>query len=440
MDKRKPFSALSNGDILDVEIEEYGLDGVGLAIYEKETLTQVRKCIAIRGTLPGEKVRVRILSEATDGNLVYGSLENISLKSKIRIDPQCDSFPTCSGCHLRAMSTLSEEAYKVRSMRSILKTSTHLKVPSIGYVSPKFSRGDGFRCRGTYDVKDGKLVFSQSMVEMSHCPAHTQSMNRLIQRVERGLVLDTDGHIEKVRLASPVHGHGFVELIGNANLQELEDILLQLDDILPAEIGLAFLDDEIRTTVRGPESFRVPIAGLNLEIGYEDWFHATDRPAEKLYDELGEWIEGGAHNLLDVGCGIGTISLLFAERFDRVVGIDVNRHSIQCAEHNRDENEIENIEFFAGGWEKALRQLSMNEESFHTITINPMHDPLGERSMQYISKIAKREVIYVAPSPEAGAKDLEVLGGLGFKLEKVSAVNLHPATSHFVMLAKMVRD
>ncbi len=469
---------------LEVRIAGYGTKGEGLVRLEENCW------LAVAGALPGELVRVRVdaraLAEARgegragrESRRVAARLEEVLEASAKRRDPMCARDAECSGCHLRHLTIAEELTFKANQVIEAVEKYAGIareEQPELELITVEpISRGDGFRIRThlTYRrVETGfelGLVseFSERLIPMADCPAHTAPIRRLVGVVDAAFAklknlpwdermarevseqapdLITTPGLEAVRIAAPMHGHGFVELVlvacnserslaaalENDALKELIAVLLAS---LPEQVGLAASCGEFRRFLKPPERIVLPIADQRMEVGYDDWFHANLPPAEVMYEALLELLALSRNDrLLDLGCGIGTISIMAARHAASVVGVDINRHSIATAQHNASANRVTNVDFVAGSWESGLRRLLAEEARFDVAVINPMREPLGRRALSYLSKLGVERVVYLGPSPASAGLDIGELRELGFELEYLAAGNLHPATYHGLLL------
>ena len=192
--------------------------------------------------------------------------------------------------------------------------------------------------------------------------------------------------------------------------------------------------------LQGGKEFRLKYRDLDLEVSPLSWFHATDFPAKALYD----WVLGSLEleprdRLLDIGSGIGTISLLAAPHIDRFQGLDRDRFSTGDAKANQATNCIDNGDFRCVGWERGLRDLTIAKERFGKVTINPMREPVGHGCLRYLPVLGARRIVYLGPSPVPAAKDIAILRELGFVVTRLGIANLHPATYHSMLCALLIR-
>ena len=65
----------------------------------------------------------------------------------------------------------------------------------------------------------------------------------------------------------------------------------------------------------------------------------------------------GQETVVDAYCGVGSMSLLFAQQARRVIGIECVAPAVANAKHNASINGLENASFICDYAEKALPRL-----------------------------------------------------------------------------------
>lgn len=455
------------GAPLEVTIQGYGHTGEGFARLSDGW-------ISVRNALPGERVRVVVEpGQSPYTRRLFASLLDVITPSPERRDPLCPHTLVCRGCHLRVMNMTEELRWKGSVVAEVIERYAGLPLaeqPPVEPISPEgMTRGDAERIRSSLTYRRGDppqlgLVAAgkAALVPMAECPALTGPVRKLVASVAAALeaasraghTLDdaqgwreagAPGGLVSVKVAAPGHGHGMVVLSlecaqGDQLWEPLTSVLGILDERLPPTVGL-FIEEAGRAQhIRGPARLRLPLAGMRLEVGPLEWFHATLRPAEALYERVAGLLDPGpGDNMLDLGCGIGTLSLHFAPRLGRVVGVDASIATVERAGELARELGRANASFIAGAWESAGRKLLAAGERFGIATVNPMREPVGERALAYLAPLGVERVVYLGPSPVSAAKDIGAMLRAGWRLDYLGAANLHPATYHLMLVARLVR-
>ena len=469
-DAEHSIEEILQAETVDVEIDDYGFTGEGYVRLDDGWLS-------VPGALPGERVRVAVEDENDHPRRVFGQVSQILAPSEQRRDPLCGRDAECRGCQLRNLTIAEELRFKERTVREVIEKYADLAVekqPDVEVITPRpIRRGDAFRIRSrlTYGISDGEPTVGlvspvrDELVPMYDCPALSGSARRLVTHIEttlRGLHEPPPAHvrpggeadaaeagISHVSVATPTFGRGLVDVVIDGvedpesflemlHDERIEGFLDALADRLPEDVGLSASGADEREYLKEPRRITLPLLDLKLVAGYEDWFPATIEPTEALYRHVGARLELTEDDrYLDVGCGIGTLSILAAPHVETATGIDINRHSIEAAELNAVQNNVHNVDFMASGWEKALRKLALDNRSFSAATINPMRSPLGERPLAYLDQLGVERLMYLGPSPESAAKDIGLLRSKGWRVDHLGAANIHPATYHTMLVARL---
>lgn len=449
-------------ETFEVLIEDYGFTGEGYVRLSDGWLS-------IRGALPGERVRVRLEPNQREGaRRLFAQVVRVVEPSPARRDPLCAFADICHGCQLRHMSMAEEVRWKSSAMVEILQKYVGIEPedqPPMGLISvPGLWRGDAERVRSnlTYmPTAQGSSLGLRSpktsgLISMANCPALAEPLQRVIRTVEScvqdvGVIPDRTqevGGLRAIRVSSPLHGRGMLvfditgdEVLVEQPWRQLESLSWlvavheRLRESLPDRISIYWESGALREHISGPARMRLPVAGHTLEVGPADWFHATLRPAEALYEHIVPLFDFREDDrMLDIGCGVGTISVMASEYVAEVVGIDANLQSVETAQLNAFENNLDNVQIIAGSWEKGLRQLALEGRRFDVASINPMREPLGERPLRYLSTLGVARLVYLGPSPVAAARDFETLLSLGWRMVSVAHAMLHPATYHTMLV------
>lgn len=105
----------------------------------------------------------------------------------------------------------------------------------------------------------------------------------------------------------------------------------------------------------GADTIVETLLGMEFEIHPKSFFQTNSLGAEKLYETVQTLLHSQGGILLDLYAGTGTIGLLLAKHFDRVVSVELVMEASADGARNALRNNIANVEFFTGKTEDFLQ-------------------------------------------------------------------------------------
>ena len=128
---------------------------------------------------------------------------------------------------------------------------------------------------------------------------------------------------------------------------------------------------------------------------------------------------------LDLYCGTGTIAIYISDLCNRVIGVEVNKSSITCANYNKFLNKIDNVEFIEGDVSTVINN-KMNPD---LIVVDPPRSGLDDKTISIIKEIKPEKIIYVSCNPMTLARDIQNLSE-EYKLNDIELFDMFPNTYH----------
>jgi 23S rRNA (uracil1939-C5)-methyltransferase len=170
---------------------------------------------------------------------------------------------------------------------------------------------------------------------------------------------------------------------------------------------------------------------LNFRLSPGSFFQVNTLQTEVLYNKIREFA-GKGETLLDIYCGVGTITLWLAASFRQVMGVDEVKNAIFDARKNADANGIRNSRFFAAPAASFLgtsaHQLGDSREL--TVVLDPPRAGCEPHVVEGVCRLNPRQVIYVSCDPGTLARDVQLFGKAGYKPRLIQPVDLFPHTAH----------
>jgi tRNA/tmRNA/rRNA uracil-C5-methylase (TrmA/RlmC/RlmD family) len=338
--------------------------------------------ISVPHTHPGDVVDV-VVGPFRRGR-AWAHVERFVERSPRHVDPTCPHYDRCSGCVLRHHSVADEAEYKLHAAHEILErygpefaAPLHLDLVTTGVRSGHRTRG-----RMTVEVRDEQVHIGL-----------------------RGLALDR-------------------------KVTDIRDCPAQV----PAwQVGMSWIGEWLDAHVdeaRGVETIDLRVEGDAVFVAPPDapWTHPNPAAARLLVDWTLEALgPGGA--ALDLCCGSGTLTRALAGRFARIVSVDEDRAATAVVAALG----LPGVQVRTGRLGVVLRKLRRERTRADVGVINPMRKPLGRKQLADVPHFGVRRLVYLGPAAVSAAKDAKVLADLGFDLARAAVIDLHPATSQFML-------
>jgi len=162
--------------------------------------------------------------------------------------------------------------------------------------------------------------------------------------------------------------------------------------------------------------------------------------AERLYALAAEAADlHGWERVFDLYCGVGSIGLTLARRAGAVVGLELSESAVADASANAARNEIPNATFHAGDVRLALRELVARAGRPDVVVVDPPRAGLSQKIVRRIVEAAPRRIVYVSCNPTTLAPDAAAFVLAGWRLERVTPVDMFPQTPHIECVAVLAR-
>ena len=194
-------------------------------------------------------------------------------------------------------------------------------------------------------------------------------------------------------------------------------------------------------TLWGSDTITDSILGIDFTISPHSFFQVNPIQTEKLYKKALEYAElDDTKTVLDIYCGIGTISLCAAKTAKKVIGVEIVDAAIIDAKNNAKANCLENTEFFCGAAETIVPNLINKGERPDVVIIDPPRKGSDEKTLAAILTANPERIVYVSCNPATLARDAKFLTEGGYKLICATPVDMFPNTEHIECAAKFIKE
>ncbi|MDO5531351.1 23S rRNA (uracil(1939)-C(5))-methyltransferase RlmD [Sutterella sp.] len=223
----------------------------------------------------------------------------------------------------------------------------------------------------------------------------------------------------------------------------LHALLVNLHEA-PGSAVLSFAPGATRV-IAGAERIACTLEGLAFRLGAETFLQVNTPQTPVLYRTALDALDiHPGDRVLDLYCGVGTLTLLAAARGAGVLGIERVEHSIRCADENARENGFPDARFIAAPVEQALSGELPDGFVPDLVIADPAYQGLtggaAEALARLMSTSGARRLAYVSCNPKSFARDAAVLAAGGMRLVSVTPVDMFPGAMHLEAVGVFERE
>ncbi len=448
---------LEKNQIYEAVISDYTAEGQGVA--------HIEGCaVFIPNAICGERVLVRI--EKAQKTWAAGKITEILEKSPHRINRVCPVAKLCGGCNFHHMDYAEETRLKAERVRQCLNRiggENFAEIPILAAPDTSCYRN---KAQYPVSVSKGKAYAgffkagTHQVIENDRCGILPPEMDAVKDAVidyvnqNRVSVYEETAHQGLLRhiyvRRGAVSGQILVCLsINGRSIPKREALLARLKKIegfttlvltVNTKKGNVVLGDEY-ITLYGPGWIEDTLCGLQFRLSPRSFYQVNHHQAQRLYQAAIDQAEITKEDLvLDLYCGVGTISLCMAKAARRVIGVEVVEQAVQDARDNARRNHISNAEFFCGDAGQAALALEAQGIRADVVVVDPPRKGLNADTIEALHRMAPRRIVYVSCDPATLARDVRRLGALGYRAVRAQGVDLFPRTAHVETVVLLYRE
>lgn len=505
-------------DIVTVTIDDIGNDGEGIGRVDGFTLF-------VKDAVIGDVVTARITK--CKKNYGYARVEKVVTPSSFRVEPKCRFSRQCGGCQIQAMNYERQLLYKQDKVRGNLiriggfapEIIDAVSEPIIGMTEPWH-----YRNKAQYPVgydKNGNLITgfyagrTHDIIANTDCALGAPENQSILETVldymrenhvtayreaegtglVRHVLIRTGFQTGEIMVCIVINGKGLpmeerlVEKLRNLRFAEEAENgqrvvgkkITSISVSVNTENTNVIMGKEIRV-LWGQNRIHDTLGGITFAISPLSFYQVNPVQTEKLYGLALEYAGlTGTETVWDLYCGIGTISLFMAKKAKQVYGVEVVPEAIADARENARNNEISNVQFFAGKAEEVLpafyaggvdmeRAAVPSEENVYeggiktkgndtakdgkgtetgsadaqmrhpdVIVVDPPRKGCDEKCLETMLAMRPERIVYVSCDSATLARDLKVLCAGGYELKRVRAVDQFGHSVHVECACQLVR-
>ena len=447
---------LTRNQIYEAVITDYTSEGQGVA--------HIDGCaVFIPNAIRGEKYMVRI--EKAQKSWATGKITEMLEKSPHRVNRECPVAKLCGGCDFWHMDYEEEAALKADRVKNCLNRMGGENLESVPILAAPTCYG--YRNKAQYPVASRKgrafagffKAGTHEVIENSRClilPEETDQVKEVVMDYVNQFRVSAYDEIEHKGLLRHIYvrrgavsGQILVCLVVNGrSIPKAHQLIGRLKAIpgfttlvlgVNTRKGNAILGDEF-ITLFGPGYIEDTLCGLNFRLSPRSFYQVNHHQAQRLYEAAISQAEITKEDtVLDLYCGVGTITLAMASAAGKVIGVEVIPQAVEDARDNAQRNGIENAEFFCGDAGQAALELEAKGIKADVVVVDPPRKGLNADTIEALARFAPRRIVYVSCDPATLARDVALLKERGYVLKNALAADLFPRCSHVESVVTLIR-
>ena len=341
--------------------------------------------------VPGETARVEV--EREEKGLLRARPLEILTPAPQRVPPPCPYFGRCGGCHYQHTGYDYQLEQKQAILREMLRRVGKMEPPET--IDVIAGEPWGYRNRVHLHVREGRIGYleagSHTLCAIDACPIASPRINQALRESLEGGSLPP--RVESVEL---------------------------------------FTDDQDVLATSGVSDYQV--GAESYRISRYSFFQVNRFLTEALVARVVGEQSGEA--ALDLYAGVGLFSLPLARRFGSVTAVESGGAA------HRD------LQFNAQRAGVSVRAERMEAEQFlgsldrtpDFVLADPPRAGLGKGVVRHLLRLRAPRVTIVSCDPATLARDLAPLAGAGYRIERMTLVDLFPQTFHIETVVDLLRS
>lgn len=388
------------------------------------------RAVFVPFSIPGEKVRVRLLEEKR--GFARAKLVEILEASPDRIEPRCKHYQECGGCHYQHLpynlQIQAKRAILIDQLTRIGKLDSELVETACRQVV-RAPEEWSYRNNVQFSLDaQGRLGFqalrSNRLIPIEEC----HLPNEAIHLVWEQLDLEPIPDLRRVGLRAGMDDEVMLVLESDSDEGVEFELDVPMSAVLLGPNTTHVLSDSSYLIIKVlEEEFRVSAAAF---------FQVNTLMAEAMVEHILEILPLTYRSVvLDVYCGVGLFSAFIAPKVARLIGVELDPFAVDDFVNNLDA--YEHVEVYHAAAEEVLPELDVKPD---VMLVDPPRAGLGKEALDAILRLGPKTLVYVSCDPATLGRDAKRLLAGGYRLVQITPFDLFPQTYHIESISLWERE
>ena len=424
-----------------MQLKIRGLDSRGFGIAKDSKGNKYK----ILGALPNEVVSVRIIKQNKKN--IYAVVDKVVEASKFRIEPKdADSYLSFSAWQI--LDLKQENIYKSEIVKS--EFSKFIKIDKFEVVSQDEQNSWNYRNKAEmqFCLHDRKLsyAFYSQGESWQKTPFQNSSIFSEAINIESKKILDflnkSGISVDKLRyiiLRSFKNSAVALLCLEKDAIQSIETEAKKLisENLKSIMFAIPKADSYEVITKIGNSELEEQVLEKRFYFDFDHFFQINIPMFERVISDINKLLDDKKledSTLVDLFAGVGVIGLLLANKFKKVIGVEISSGTKEFALKNAQINNITNYEFYESDINNALELVQKAD----ILVVDPPRGGLTPQLIDSIKKYLPKYIIYLSCNHETFVNDLSLLHD-NYEIKFLRGYNFFPHTPHIECLAFLQR-
>lgn len=364
--------------------------------------------------LPGERVQVEV--EREKPGMVHARTLAVVTPAPERVAAPCPVFGRCGGCHYQH----APYEFQLQAKRAILAEELRRlgKMEPPDQIAVVSGEPWGYRNRVQLHIEGTRIGYreagSHKLCAIEACPIASPKINQVIATL-RGMIQDS-------------RWPRFVRSLEIFTDEEH----VQLNILDTARPVARHFFEWCAATIPELISGALDYAG-RFRVSVNSFFQVNRFLAERLVETALE--DAAGETALDVYAGVGLFSVALAERFGTVTAVESGLNAVRDLQFNAERAGRSNVLVEQRAAEAFFERLGGAPDF---VLLDPPRAGMGKVVVQRLAELKPREIAIVSCDPATLSRDLAKLVAAGYRIAKMTMVDLFPQTYHLETVVRLV--
>ena len=361
------------------------------------------KVVFVPKSIVGDYVDAEVIRD--NKKYMNGIIKEIITPSSKRQEAICTYYEKCGGCQISNLSYLEQLEFKKNKVKNIFSKYLNKSIDPVIIDSDKRYQ---YRNKITFHNEGelGLVSIENRCMPIDRCLLVSDKVNQIYELIKR----EDTSRLDKLIIKECDNGI-ILSIYGIINYNKFRDLCISI-----------YVDDK---RVYFKEEGYIYVKDIKYLISNKSFFQINTSNISKLYDLIIQYGKfNGTERVIDLYCGVGSISLYVSRYVDSVLGIEIVDDAIKDARKNANNNMISNVSFICSDVSLVID----DNINCDVLIVDPPRVGIDKHTIDVINKSGIKKIIYVSCDPMTLVRDIKRLDN--YEFVDITLVDMFPQTHH----------